>query len=86
MKPKRYEILRGVLNGRHPPIALSERPVQVWTMLNELMFDQIGLKHWDSAFIEDSMHDWDWREGSFRFYGHSGERGTPHDLIVIYEK
>ena len=84
--PKRFEILRRVDNSSRSQTPLAERPKQVWTLLNEAMFNEIGLKHWYSAFIEDPIHDWDWRDGVLYFYGHSGEPGDKHDLVVVYEE
>lgn len=78
---KGHRILRGVVNGG-PAIKIKSRPVKVWTILNEDLFREIGPVHWRSAFIEDSMHDWEWKKGMFRFYGHSGEPGGLHDLAI----
>ena len=83
--PKRYEILRGVVNGG-PWQPLPEPPLQVWTLLNEHDFLVYGLRHGYSAFIEDTMHGWDWRKGQFKFYGHSGGPGELHNLVIVYEK
>lgn len=84
--PKRYEILRQVMNNSLGTIPMPERPKQVWTIISEQRFEEIGLKHNDSAFIEDSMHDWDWRDGEFRFYPHSTARGDRVDVIIVYER
>lgn len=83
--PKRYTILRQVVNDYKVAAEMPEKPVQVWTLIDEEKFNQIGLKHWESAFMEDRGHDWDWQEGRFRFYGHSGARGEIHDLIIVFE-
>jgi len=82
MLPADYEILRGVVNGSSMPLARCPR--QVWTLMNEEKLHKIGLVHWHSAFLEDKMHDWDWRDGQFRFYAHSGEVGEAHDLVIVY--
>jgi hypothetical protein len=84
-KPKRYEILRQVTNDSRIGVPLAEKPKQVWTLLNESGFLENGLQHNVNGFIEDSMHDWTWQDGTFRFYGHSGRRGEKHDLVIIYE-
>jgi hypothetical protein len=81
--PKRYEIVRDVINGSR--IQLNECPVRVWTLLNEEGFKERGLIHWDTAFLEDKMHDWDWRNGQFHFYGHSDTPGSLQTLLIIYE-
>jgi hypothetical protein len=86
MMPKRFEILRQVENGSKTPILLPESPVQVWTLLNEEKFNEVGLVHHFSGFIEDSMHDWHWINGKFFFHGHSSGRGDKQDLVIIYEK
>jgi hypothetical protein len=82
--PTKYEILRDVENSSSIRIPLEKRPQAVWTLLNEEKFLQVGLIHWETAFIEDSMHDWDWHDGQFRFYGHSGAPGDKHDLVIVY--
>lgn len=86
--PKRYrcEILRDVKNDTSIKIPLIEKPIQVWTLLDEELFNKVGLIHWQTAFIEDIMHDWDWNKGQFSFYGHSGLRGDLHDLVIVYDK
>jgi hypothetical protein len=86
MKPKEYEILRQVTNSSQFRISLLHRPREVWTLLDEDGFNQVGTVHWHTAFLEDRIHDWDWHEGEFRFYGHSGEPGDKHDLLLIYER
>lgn len=86
MKPKRYEILRGVENSHTSKTPVPEQPIQVWTLLDEEEFNRIGLVHWRTAFIEDVLHDWSWGNGILRFYGHSGAPGEKHDLVLVYEK
>ena len=83
MYPGDYEILRGVVNGA-AFVSLQRCPKKVWTLLDEEKLKRIGVVHWHSAFLEDRMHDWDWKDGQFRFYGHSGEKGEIHDLLVEY--
>lgn len=85
-KPKRYIILRGVNNHHTSQTAVAEEPFQVWTLLDETEFEKVGLVHWRTAFIEDRMHDWNWRNGVLRFHGHSGAPGEKHDLVLVYEK
>lgn len=86
MKPQRYEILRQVPNETAARTPVAERPEQVWTLLDEPGFEKIGLVHWRTGFIEDQMHDWDWRDGHLRFYAHSSDRGELVDLVLVYEK
>lgn len=84
--PKEYVILRDVENEARTKIPMVKKPVQVWTLIDESKLKEVGLKHHVSAFIEDQFHDWDWKDGEFRFYGHSGARGEKHDLVIVYEK
>jgi hypothetical protein len=83
--PKRFIILKGVENDTRIKVPMAEKPKQVWTLLDEDGFNKNGLQHHITGFIEDSMHDWSWQDGFFRFYGHSGCRGEKHDLVIIYE-
>lgn len=84
--PKRHEILRQVLNDIHLLTPVSEKPVQVWTLMNETLLLEIGLVHNRTAFLEDRVHDWDWTSKGLRFYGHSGRKGELHDLVIVYER
>lgn len=83
--PKRFIILRGVENNSTVKLPMAEQPKQVWTILDEPAYNEKGLLHGSTGFIEDRMHDWDWSKGFFRFYGHSGRKFDKHDLVVIYE-
>lgn len=48
------------------------------TLLNEQMFRSLGnaLKHNVTVFLEDKTHDWDWRDGGFRYYTRIAGRPT----------
>lgn len=77
-------------NVRH---RLERKPVRVATMLDESKFMELGnhLRHNDTVFLEDRMHDWDYspvnREepnglGDFRYYTRVAMRA---DVLVVFE-
>jgi hypothetical protein len=82
--PQRYTVLREFENSSRNTFPLPEKPLQVWTLIDEEKFLQLGLVHNVSAFIEDSVHDWDWEDGKFRFYGHSSAKGEKVDLVLVW--
>lgn len=84
--PNRFEIMRQVENSYRTQVPMVEKPEQVWTLLDEGEFLKIGLKRHRSAFIESALHDWEWRDGVFRFYGHSSDLGDKPDLVIVYER
>lgn len=89
-KGKKYVLLEGVVNGgdavKLPKPVTKANIEQVWTVLRPLMLPHIGLVHFQSAFLEDRMHDWDiTKDGKLRFYGHSGEKNEVHTLAIVYK-
>jgi hypothetical protein len=80
---QRFTILRGVLNDIDTKHPLPEKPLQVWTIIDEALLEKAGLFHLVSAFLEDQWHDWSWSDGALRFYSHSGRRGDVHDLVIV---
>lgn len=77
-----YTILRGVVAGTSK-IALEREPIRVATMINETLFESSGhqIRHNQTVFIEDRMHDWNWIQGVFRYYTRTCESG---DVLVVY--
>ena len=72
---------------------LERKPVRVATMLDEAKFVEQGnhLRHNDTVFLEDRMHDWNYypvnREepngpGDFRYYTRIAMRA---DVLVVFE-
>lgn len=83
--PQRYTILRQVENSSKLRIELAQRPLQVWTLMDEEAFLKWGLVHNMSAFIEDSLHDWNYQDGKLRFYGHSSAPCDKVDLVLVWQ-
>lgn len=83
MKSK-YVIIYNVINGSR--ILVKNKPFRVWTLLNENHFKQFGPIHLKNAFLEDRFHDWDWKSNVLHFYGHSGNPGEKHNLILEYKE
>jgi hypothetical protein len=83
LKAIEYEILRGVKASGMIKIPLPRQPVRVATLINEEEFnrDQFMVHH-KSVFLEDKMHDWDWRAGEFRYYTRIAEEA---DVLVVYK-
>lgn len=85
----RYEILRGVSpTGRTPCTAQpSEKPIRIAFILNEKKFVETGgeIKHHDTLFLEDRIHDWDWRNGKLYYYGRALGLEETGDIVAIHE-
>lgn len=84
MKALDFEILRDVEANGLLTIDLPRKPVRVATMINEALFEQTGhtLQHQRTVFLEDKYHDWDWKDGKFRYYTRVAKRA---DVLVVYE-
>jgi hypothetical protein len=53
--------------------------------ISERSLDNVVLQHHYSVFVEDILHDWNVVGDTFRFHGHSGNKGTVHDLLIEYK-
>ena len=88
IKAFRYTILRNVMPNSRTRISLGEEPVRVATLVNEADFasDQVlrvaagGARN---AVLCDRLHDWNFRDGVFRYFTASG---TPEDVVVVFEE
>lgn len=50
------------------PIKIEAEPKHVWVCTEEPDLD-MKPKHRINAFLEDRLHDWDYRNGNFYYYG-----------------
>lgn len=86
----KYEILRGVSPTSHIPCVTqpSAKPLRIAYLIDEAEFIRSGgkLHHHASVFLEDSMHDWMWREGKFYYFGHAMGIGEVGDIVVVFEE
>lgn len=78
-----FIILRNIkANGlaSHP---LERRPVKVATLIDEAAFNKAGhgLLHNKTVFLEDEVHDWNWRDGQFRYYTRIA---TEADVVIAF--
>lgn len=90
-KPRKHITVRGVTNDSRTPVTLDPsidltKIARVHLLLNEKLYLEIGPLHWRSTFLEDKMHDWDVRRGSFYYYAHSCEKGDVVDLVLEIEQ
>lgn len=77
-----YEILRDLKASGLIKIPLARQPVRVGTLLDEGVFKQEQFMiHNRTVFLEDRIHDWDWRDGEFRYYTRVAEKA---DVLVVY--
>lgn len=82
LKAIEFEILRGITANGRKRIPLERQPVRVATLLNEEAFNEDQhLIHNKTVFLEDRMHDWEWREGQFRYFTRIAETA---DVLVVY--
>lgn len=84
MKALRWEILRNTKASGRISIPLEEKPVRVATLISEADLISSGgeMVHNQNVFLEDRIHDWDWRDGLFRYYSRVAEMA---DVLVVYE-
>lgn len=83
LKALRYEILRNVKASGLIKIPMAEMPVRVATLLDEAAFlEDQRMIHNRTVFLEDRTHDWDHRDGEFRYYTRIAEVA---DVLVVYE-
>ena len=83
LKAITYEILRDVEANGRIAISLARQPVRVATMIDEEAFNQSQLMiHNRTVFLEDRFHDWDWMNGTFRYYSRVAKKA---DVLVVYE-
>jgi hypothetical protein len=83
LKATDYEILRGVKVSGLTKIPMERQPVRVATLLDEKAFNEDQyLIHHKTVFLEDRVHDWDWRSGQFRYYTRVADVA---DVLVVYE-
>lgn len=82
LKATDFEILRDVQANGLRKIPLARQPVRVATLVNEAKFmrDHFMVHH-KTVFFEDRLHDWDWRDGEFRYYTRIAEKA---DVLVVY--
>lgn len=82
LKATEFEILRDVPASGVRKIPLAKQPVRVATLINEAEFMREHLLvHHKTVFFEDRTHDWDWRDGQFRYYTRVAEVA---DVLVVY--
>lgn len=79
-----FEILRGLEADGRKAIALARSPVRVATLLNEALFITSGgvLAHNKTVFLEDRIHDWDWRNEMLWYYTRVAQKA---DVVVVYQ-
>ena len=74
---------------RAKPVRLAEKPDRVWTLYGD--YDEqhkpqlpFAPMHLHGAFMEDYVHDWNWRGGVFRYY--SRVVNGPTWVLLEYKK
>ena len=83
LKATDFQILRGVKASGLIQIPLERQPIRVATLMDEKAFNEDHyLIHLKTVFLEDRMHDWEWRDGLFRYYTRVADVA---DVLVVYE-
>lgn len=77
-----YIIFRDLVPGK-AKIAVEREPIRVATMMDEALFESSGhqIRHNQTVFLEDRMHDWNWQDGLFRYYTRVVDVG---DVLLIF--
>ena len=85
-----FEVLRQVRSDGLGMCTKQPRaqPVRVCVLLNEAEFKNSGyaLHHLKTVFIDERVHDWDWRNGVFYYYSHVLGKTDKADILVVYEE
>lgn len=79
-----YLILRNLkADDRNHGVALDREPIRIATLINEARFESTGaaLIHRDTVFLEDRMHDWEYRDGRLRYYARAAAEA---DVVVVF--
>lgn len=90
LKATEYTILRDVKRGEK--VSVPVKPARVATLLNEAKFDTLGalMIHHETVFFESETHDWDWKDGEFKFGSRVfGDEDDPEfgplDVVLVYQ-
>lgn len=75
-----------VVNDGRMRVPMARKPHRVWLVLDKDDLVAYGPRHHRNAFLEDKLHDWDWRDGQFTYHAHTSERGETVELYVVYEQ
>lgn len=78
-----YVILKDVQANGRKMIPMQREPIRVATIVSHEKFEALGhlMIHWETVFFEDKIHDWEWRDGQFRYYTRIAEMA---DILVVY--
>lgn len=80
----RYQILDKIPAKSAVRHAVGEQPIRVATLIDRALFERTGLiRHHQTVFLEDRIHDWDWSKGQFRYYTRVA---TEADVVLIFEE
>ncbi len=84
----KFEILRDVSPSSRVPCSSqpSSKPIRVAYLIDEDRFIASGgvLDHHQTVFLEDSMHAWLWKDGTFYYYGHAMSIYESGDIVVVF--
>lgn len=87
MRAVTYEILRDVSPTSRAPCSSqpSSKPVRIAYLIDEAAFVASGglLHHHKTVFLEDSMHDWMWKDGLFYYFGHAMGIDDIGDIVAV---
>ena len=71
--------------GRHRPIKVARSPTRVWSLYQHDRHRKPAFPfqpaHHVNAFLEDTVHDYNWRGGVLHYHPHSNN----HSLWVLLE-
>ena len=84
-----FEILHGIIATPAQPCAVQPRqkPRRIAVLLNEEQFlHDHALHHGRSVWLEDRVHDWEFKNGALFYYGHATTPGHTANLVAIYQE
>ncbi len=96
---KDYLVLHTPPVNSRVSVAVPRKPVRVGCLLVPLEAFVAGgcvMRHNENIFLDERLHDWDWRDGRLSYYSHAlasdvqiaedGQPRKPFDVLVVFEE
>lgn len=80
-----YQIVRGARADSKKVYAFDREPLRVAILIDEPLFSAMGdaLVEGRTVYLQDRLHDWDWSDNAFRYYGRQGEK---MNLLLVFSE
>lgn len=86
VEPTRQEVVffpKEAFGSHRKGIPLAEKPQRIWTAMPTDVKPELPVKmvHLQTGFLEDFLHDWNYHNGTLRYYS----RVTSGDVYLVLE-